>query len=213
MQKERDIAAAKRWWGSFNPNRAYTRSVEAHDQLAVQCRQNENLQQQNCSGEVSSQVGYAPVRLDAEGLTADQCRQSDSSQQQNSSRAVSYQFGPPVRVESQSQTAVLRRQSNSSQQQNSSRAVSNQIRPPVRFEVQDQTAAQRRQSDSSQQQNKSRAVSNQIGHAPVRLEVTATESSEVRVSDASHLIRPTEIQNSLGLANPAADRAVRLKKR
>ena len=35
-----------------------------------------------------------------------------------------------------------------------------------------------------------------------------TESREVRVSDMSHLTRPTEIQNSLALAEPAADRAV-----
>ena len=119
---------------------------------------------------VSSQVGYAFVRLDAEGQLAVECRQSDSSQQQNSSSAVS-----------------------------------NQIEPPVRFEVQGQTAVQRRQSDSSQQQNSSRAVSNQIGHAPARMEATTTESRQVRVSDTSHLIRPTGIQNSLGLANPAAD--------
>ena len=51
-------------------------------------------------------------------------------------------------------------------------------------------------------------MSNQIGHAPVRLEVATTESREVRVSDTSHLTRPTEIQNSLALAKPAADRAV-----
>ena len=71
---------------------------------------------------------------------------------------------------------------------------------------------QRRQSDSSQQQNSSRAVSNQIGHAPVWLEAATTESREVRVSDTSHLTRPTEIQNSLGLAKPAADRAVPCRK-
>ena len=39
-----------------------------------------------------------------------------------------------------------------------------------------------------------------------------TESREVRVSDTSHLTRPTEIQNSLALANPAADRAVPCRK-
>ena len=32
-----------------------------------------------------------------------------------------------------------------------------------------------------------------------------TGSREVRVSDTSHLTRPTEIQNSLALAKPAAD--------
>ena len=58
------------------------------------------LQQQNCSGAVSSQVGYTPVMVEAQGLTAVQCRQSDSSQQQNSSRAVSNQIGhAPVRLE------------------------------------------------------------------------------------------------------------------
>ena len=74
------------------------------------------------------------------------------------------------------------------------------------------TAVQRRQSDSSQQKNSSRAVSNQIGHAPVCLEAATTESREVRVSDTSHLTRPIEIQNSLGLAKPAADRAVPCRK-
>ena len=34
-----------------------------------------------------------------------------------------------------------------------------------------------------------------------------TESREVRVSDTSHLTRPTEIQNTITLAKPAADRA------
>ena len=74
------------------------------------------------------------------------------------------------------------------------------------------TAVQRRQSDSSQQQNSSRAVSNQIGHAPVRLEAATTKSREVKVSDTSHLTRSTEIQNSLGLVKPAADRAVPCRK-
>ena len=55
-------------------------------------------------------------------------------------------------------------------------------------------------------------MSNQIGHAPVRLEAATTESREVRVSDTSHLTRPTEIQNSLTLAKPAADRAVPCRK-
>ena len=69
-----------------------------------------------------------------------------------------------------------------------------------------------RQSDSPQQQNSSRAVSNQIGYAPVWLEAATTESREVRVSDTSHLTRPTEIQNSLGLAKPAEDQAVPCRK-
>ena len=38
------------------------------------------------------------------------------------------------------------------------------------------------------------------------------DSREVRVSDNSRLTRPTEIQNSLALANPAADRAVPCRK-
>ena len=55
-------------------------------------------------------------------------------------------------------------------------------------------------------------MSNQIGHSPVRLEATSTESRQVRVPDTSHLTPPTEIQNSLGLASPAADPAVPCKK-
>ena len=39
-----------------------------------------------------------------------------------------------------------------------------------------------------------------------------TESREVRVSDTSHLTRPTEIQNSLAVAKPTADRAVPCRK-
>ena len=71
-----------------------------------------------------------------------------------------------------------------------------------------QQNSQRRQSDSSQQQIRSRAGSKQIGHTPVRFEVATTESREVTVSDTSHLTRPREIQTSLGLAKPAADRLV-----
>ena len=55
-------------------------------------------------------------------------------------------------------------------------------------------------------------MSNQIGHASVRLEAASTESREVRVSDRSDLTRSTEIQNSLALAKPAADRAVPCRK-
>ena len=51
-------------------------------------------------------------------------------------------------------------------------------------------------------------MSNQIRHALVRLEVATTESREVRVSDTSHLTRPTEIQNNQALTKPATDRAV-----
>ena len=71
-----------------------------------------------------------------------------------------------------------------------------------------QQNSQRRQNDSPQHQNRSGAVSKQIGHAPVRLEVATTESREVTVSDTSHLTRPREIQKSLGLVKPAADRLV-----
>ena len=39
-----------------------------------------------------------------------------------------------------------------------------------------------------------------------------TESKEVRVSNTSHLTRPTEIQNSQALAKPAPDRAVPCRK-
>ena len=74
------------------------------------------------------------------------------------------------------------------------------------------TTVQGKQSVSSQQQNSSRAISNQIGHAPVRLEALTFESREVRVSNTSHLTRPREIQNSLKLAKPAANRAVPCRK-
>ena len=126
-----------------------------------------------------TQIGHESVRLEARGQTAVQCRQNENLQQQNCSGGVSTQIGhTPVRLETQGQTQQF----------------------------------QRRQSDSSQQQNGSRAVSNQIGHAPVRLEAATTESREVRVSDTSHLTRPTEIQHRLGLAKPAADRAVPCRK-
>ena len=46
------------------------------------------------------------------------------------------------------------------------------------------------------------------GMHPFRLEAATTEFREVRVSDTSHLTRPTEIQNSQALAKPAADLAV-----
>ena len=60
-------------------------------------------QQQKSSGAVSTQSGYVPVRLEAQGQIADQRRQSDSSQQENSSRAVSNQIGhAPVRLEAAS---------------------------------------------------------------------------------------------------------------
>ena len=159
---------------------------------------------------------HAPVRLEAQGQTAVQCRENKISQQQkNSSREVLTQIvHEPGRLVVQGQTAVQCRQNENLQQPNCSGGVSTQIgHTPVRLETQGQTQQfQRRQSDSSQQQNSSRAVSNQIGHAPVRLEAATTESREVRVSDTSHLKRPTEIPNSLGLAKPAADRDVMCRK-
>ena len=50
------------------------------------------------------------------------------------------------------------------------------------------------------------------GMHPFRLEVATTASREVRVSDTSHLTRPSEIPNSLALVKPAADRAVPYRK-
>ena len=41
--------------------------LEAQGHTAVQYRQNETLQQQNCSGGVSTQIGHALVRLEAQG--------------------------------------------------------------------------------------------------------------------------------------------------
>ena len=183
---------------------------------AVSCRESEISQQQNGGGVVSTQIGHAPVRLEAQGQTAVQCRKNKISQQQkNSSRAALTQIGhEPGRLEAQGQTAVQCKQNENLQQQNCSGGVSTQIgHTPVWLETQGQTQQfQRSQSDSSQQQNSSRAVSNQIGHAPGRLEAATTESREVRVSDTSHLTRPTDIPNSLGLTKPAADRAVPCRK-
>ena len=80
---------------------------------------------------------------------------------------------------------------------------------PGRLEAQGHTAVQCRPKKFWQQQkNSRRAVSNQIAYAPVQLEAVTTVSKEVRVSDTSHFTRPTEIQKSLELAKPAADRAV-----
>ena len=108
----------------------------------------------------------------------------------------------PVWVEAQGQIAVQCGQNEILQKlKNSNRAVLTQIgHEPGRLEAQGQTSVQCRQNENFQQQNSSRAVSNQIGYAPVRLEVTTTESREVRVSDTSHITRPTEIQNRLALA-------------
>ena len=108
---------------------------------AVPCRESEISQQQNGDGEVSTQIGHTPVRLEAQGQTAVQCKQNEISQQQkNSSRAVLTQIGhEPGRLEAQGQTAVQCRQNENLQQQNCSGGVSTQIRhAPVRLETRGQ---------------------------------------------------------------------------
>ena len=67
---------------------------------AVPCRESEISQQQNGGKVVSTQIGHAPVRLEAQGQTAVQCRKNEISQQQKkSSRAVLTQIGhEPVRL-------------------------------------------------------------------------------------------------------------------
>ena len=176
--------------------------MEAQGQTEVQCKQNENLEQQNSSEAVSTQIAYAPVRLEAQGQKQQfQRRQGDSSQQQNSSRAVSNQIGhAPVRLEAATtesrearvshvtfstthrdseQPSVSRTSSSGksaiSQQQNGGGVVSTQIgHTPVRLEAQGQTVVQCRKNEISQQQkNSSRAILTQIGHEPGRLELRA----------------------------------------
>ena len=99
--------------------------LEAHGQIAVQCRQNEISQQQNSSRAVLTQIGHEPGRLEAQGQTAVQCRQNENLQLQNSG-TVSTQTGyTPIRLEAQGQTAVQCKQGDSSQQ-NSSRVVPSQ---------------------------------------------------------------------------------------
>ena len=75
---------------------------------AVPCRKSEISQQQNGGGAVSTQIGHAPVRLEAQDQTAVQCRQNEISQlKKNSSRAVLSQIGhEPGRLEARGQTAV-----------------------------------------------------------------------------------------------------------
>ena len=133
-----------------------------------------------------------------------------SQEQKNRSRAILTQIGHMIPV---GWKPRARQQFSASKARIYSSRIVTQIEyAPVWLEAQGQTAVQRRQSNPSQQQNSSRAVSNQIGYAPVRLEAATTESREVRVSDTSHLIRPTEIQNSLALAKPAVDRAIPCRK-
>ena len=108
---------------------------------AVPCRESEISQQQNGGEVVSTQIGHAPVRVEAQGQAAVQCRQNEISQQQkNSSRAVLTQIEhEPVRLEAQGQTAVQCRHENL-QQQNCSGGVSTQTgHAPVRLEAQGQT--------------------------------------------------------------------------
>ena len=127
--------------------------MEAQGQTANQCRQNQNLQLQN-SGTVSTQTGYAPVRLEAQGQTAVQCKQGDSS-----SRTVAGQFQvrghEPGRLEAQGQTVVQCRQNQNLQLQNSGTVSIQTGYAPVRLEARGQTAVQCKQGDSSQQQSNS----------------------------------------------------------
>ena len=89
---------------------------------AVPCRKSEISQQQNGGGVVSTQIGHAPVWVEAQGQTAVQCRQNEISQQQkNSSKAVLTQIGhEPGRLEAQGQTAVQCKKNENLQQQNCS---------------------------------------------------------------------------------------------
>ena len=160
--------------------------MEAQGQTAVQCRQNENLQEQNSNGTVSTQLGYVPGRLEAHGQTAVQCRQSASSQQQNNSRTAATQIGhAPGRLEAYGQTAVQCRQNEISQQQkNSSRAVLTQIgHEPGRLESQAQTAVQCRQNQNLRLQN-SGTVSTQAGYAPVCLEAGGQTAVQCKQGDS-----------------------------
>ena len=163
MAKKRDIVAAERWRGNFNPNRACIRfgwKPRARQQFSA--GKNEISQQQKNSSRVFlTQIGHEPGRLEAQGQTAVQCKQNENLQLQNSSGAVSTQIGyAPVRLEARGQTAVQCRQNEISQQQkNSSRAVLTKIgHEPGRLEARGQTAVQCRQNENLQQQNSSGAV-------------------------------------------------------
>ena len=108
---------------------------------AVPWRERVISQQQNGGGVFLTQIGHAPVRLEAQGLTAVQCRQNEILQQQkNRSRAVLTQIvHEPDRLEAQGQIAVQCRQNQNLQQRNCSGGVSTRIgHAPVRLEVQDQ---------------------------------------------------------------------------
>ena len=115
-------------------------SNPAVDRL-VPCSKSEISQQQHGGGVVSTQLGHAPVRAEAQDQTVIQCRQNDTLQQQkNRSRAALTEIvHEPGRSEAQGQTAVQCRQNENLQQQNSSGGVSTQVgHAPVRLEAQDQ---------------------------------------------------------------------------
>ena len=178
-------------------------SNPAADRL-VPCSKSEISQQQNGGGVVSTQIGHAPVRVEAQGQTAVQCSQNVIFQKQkNSSSAVLTQIGhEPDRLDAQGQTADQCRQNENLQQQNCSGEGSTRIGyAPVRVEAHSQ----------KQELSTGRAIlrSSRTGAGQCqirsnmhlfRLEVTRTESKDIQVSDTSHLTRPTEIQNSLTLA-------------
>ena len=159
---------------------------------AVPCRKGAISQQQNGGGVVSTQIGHIHVRLEAQGQTAVQCRKNEISQQQkNSSRAIlTHIEHEPGRLElrARQQFSTDKMRICSSRTVSAGRAILRSSRTVAR-----------------QCQIRSRMN-------PFRLEAATTESREVRVSDTSHLTRPTEIQNSLGSAKPAADRAVPCRK-
>ena len=133
---------------SLERSRSQTRPIEIQNSLAlakpaadrtVPCRKSEISQQQNSGGVVSTQIGHASVRLEAQGQTAVQCKNNEISQQQkNSSREILTQIGhEPGRLEAQGQTVVQCRQNENLQQQNSSGVVSSQIGyAPDRLEAQ-----------------------------------------------------------------------------
>ena len=131
---------------------------------------------------MSTQNGYAPVRLEAQGQTAIQCRKSDSSQQQNSSRVVSNQIGhAPFRLEAATTESREVRVSD----------TSHLTRPT---EIQNhltlvKPAADRavpcRKSEISQQQNGGGVVLTHIGHAPVRSEAQGQTAVHCRQNEIS----------------------------
>ena len=148
MQKKQDIAAAERWRGSFNPNRACTRSVGSPgpDNSSVQANEI-SQQQKNSSRIIVTQI----VHMGPVGWKP-RARQQFSAGKTRiySSRTVTQIRYAPVWLEVQGQTAVQRKQSDSPQQQNSSRAVSNRIgHAPVLLEAATTESREVRLSDTS----------------------------------------------------------------